>query len=184
MQLINRTEWDTSDLKKLCNAVLNHEGARNDTLIKVDYRRRKWCNVHGMARLNGNFIWMYVPRTRVQKITDKIGSDGRYIKTWKDTTFPVLDFTQVLMHEIGHNQGLMHNEMLPVSKLKGEFTSEMTVNKKQPKPKKKIDVIDKRYKLALKNLKNNQTKSKRAETLVKKWKNKVKYYERKLEERE
>ena len=94
---------------------------------------------------------------------------------------------QVTLHELAHNRGVKeHREMLDwwdgsldISWL----TEDLTLVPKIAKLPPKRDLINERHIHALKMLKKHETKLKRQTTLTKKWRKKVKYYEKKQAER-
>jgi len=185
VKIKNETKWDIQQLRKLCNAVINKEGTeRKRHRIYIRTKTKKYSQYHGRAWLNSREIIMFVPpttkriRTRA-KYND--GSDGRkHFAGWEwkkeNTKFDPVSFAQVLTHEIHHNLGLRHKDMLPLRKIDCEYTKDFAIEPKQEKPKPKMDYVGVRRERAISNLKKAQTRLKRAKTLCKKWERKVRYY--------
>lgn len=189
MKIVNKTNWNTKDLRKLCSRVLKKCGASPNTRIYIKTSRRLYS---GRAGVGVNWIHMFVPTTtqiRVNTIYSEtkktIGTDGkeypaieRFDKIQEPRTFDVKIFAQVLEHEIGHNLGLRsHRDMVSHASLNVDYVKDLVIRPKEGK-KKVRDLKAERYKKALAKVKELKTKLKRNQTLLKKWQKKVKYYER------
>ena len=174
MKIINKSRWNTSDLKKLSRAVLKHYGYDAPRLFKIvtgkstNWRKADSQCCSGRASLGGSRVRMMVPKsTTIEKVP---------------VVFPVKDYARVLIHEVGHNAGLVHKEMVECRSIEvPEEILEMTVRPKEKKVKPKRDLKQERYQKTLKKVGEYETKLKRTKTLLKKWKRKRKYYEKGME---
>jgi hypothetical protein len=179
MKIVNETKWATGDLKALTLAVLKHSGQSAPRMLIV---RTSKGYVHGRAPLNSRHnVKMFIPRT--MKTTKVMGSDGRSFQTAEvQREFPVESYAQVLIHEVGHNDGLNHKEMASIGKIPiPEAILAMKVEPKASKPKPRVDYVAKRRLHALVMLRWYEGRLKRTEQAVKRWARKVKYYQRKQE---
>lgn len=198
IKIENHTDWDTKQLKKLTLEVCKKAGAKEWTYIYVYTGKGRGC-CHGRATLNGNRIWMYVPPLEsrkwkpiyhpIEKVVVNGKPEPKFLRfdknNFEKNKFPVKDYAQVLEHEIGHNLGLRHKEMMRVGNIDVAYVEGFAVEpkKKRPKSKPNRDLIQERADNAKKQLKKWELKLKRSKTFYKKWADKVKYYEKKLEER-
>jgi len=185
-KLFNKTKWDTRALRKLCMAVIKATGSTIRHSILVRTKTRHYNQYHGRATLNGSWITMFVPPTerRIRKFETVVGDDGqKHIsgKHWEteQTKFHPKSFAQVLTHEIHHNMGLNHGEMVSVEQLEVDYTENIVVQKKAEKQKPKINLVEQRFSHAEMMLKKADTRLKRAKTLKCKWQKKVNYYKNK-----
>ncbi len=189
MKLNNKSHWNTSDLRKLCKRVIKETGSHKDHVINIVTRKSRFYNKEsfgGRAWLNGRELTMTVPNVinQPQKV---IGIDGKdnllSIKRPLDNIiFNCVRFAQVLEHEIAHNLGLAkHRDMIFSTDKKCEYAKDYSVSPQQKKIAEKRNIVNERYQKAINNLKNSETKLKRATNLVKKWTTKVNYYKKKYE---
>ena len=183
MKLINHTDWDTKQLRKLCMAVIRKVGSHKKHQISIDYKTRRYGFCHGRASVGGSWINMYVPRLfhkdYLWNEEGKIvyGSDGNALMESKPVNFDSYKFAQVLEHEIGHNLGLLHDTMMQCNQIDAKYALQYPVAAKQIKEKPKRNMKDIRAENAKQKLAMYQSKLKRIENLVKKYEKKVKYYE-------
>lgn len=183
MRVFNKTDWDTSQLRKLCNAVIRKVGSHKKHSIYIEYKKRRYSQYHGRASVNGSWITMFVPRltmkTEVLTMSDNLvfGSDGNAMTEIKPVQFDCKSFAQVLEHEIGHNLGLLHDTMIPVHKIDAKYALQYPVSAKAVKEKPKIDIKQQRAENAKQKLAVYQSKLNRIAKLVRKYEKKVKYYE-------
>ena len=182
MKIINQTNWDTKQLRKLfakCRGEINsREGDRwqlkGQVISVVTHYSRGWIGGH--APVNGSRLTIKIPVEKFEPATHHIG---------------ILDFSQHLaetyIHEVGHNLGMSKHvkgktmEHLYSDWIIGNISNEkFPVDKKVEKQVVKENVQEKRYVLALRNLLKAKTRAKRAVTFMKKWQSKVNYYEARL----
>ena len=176
MKIINKTKWKNKDLRKLCRAVIKNTGSHKNHIIYILTTKKRWRDYSGRASINGSWIQMFVPKT-IDKNFVK-GNDGQYRQKLTNTIFDVKRFAQILEHEIHHNLGLSnHKDMLSSGDLNVDYVKDFRVNIQEEEPKPKRDLKKERYEKALKKVKEYESKLKRYNNLLKKWKKKVRYYE-------
>ena len=164
----NKTHWDGRALRKLCIKAIKNKGSHKTHWITIDYN--KSLRYRGKAVIYGSDIWMYVPRPT---------------RSWKWNVprtlgFDPVRFCRVLEHEIDHNLGLRHKDMImDISMLNCDYAKDVYVSARIKQPKAKPDLVMQRYQRAVANLKTARTRYKRATTLLKKWESKVRYYKKK-----
>lgn len=160
-ELKNGTDYNSRELRKIFNWCFKHEGAIVTRIVIVNYGRGNWGYTGSCASLYNGWIQIHLPRSHVE------------IKT----------LAKVFIHEMGHNLGLRHKEMVSQWNIVLEsFPREWKDKHLYPiiKEKKKLTTNElqrERYQHAQKMLTKAQTRFKRAKTIERKWKEKVKYYE-------
>lgn len=189
MRLTNKTKWDSEDLRKLVLETIKRAGYETNKRITVE-TGKGWgggLRYSGRAGIHSNFVKMSVPKitykdmARDEKGGFIVGSNGHYVKVEKPIHFDTVQFAKVLIHELGHNAGLQHEDMINYNKLNCEWAKELTVNPQQPKPKLKIDLAKVRYEKVLKKIKEKESKLKRLQTSLKKLYKQRKYYQTKCD---
>lgn len=185
MDIENKTTWDTKDLRKVFQLVCINEAYTPRRIIVVygtriiEYSKgNQRVGVSGVARIGSGWVKMKIPNSiliyesnenhniRVEKLTEL---NGKVIKR----------IAQVLAHELGHNRGLRHREMMRVSFINVDYIDGLIIHRKSKPKNKEKDPIKERYHNLLKKISQWETKSKRAKTYLKKYGDKRKYYEKK-----
>lgn len=209
LKIINETAFVTGDLQRVIRTVMKAEGidkalitvkksrARSrKRLIEIYQNRIKkgelvmdkvlnslnHSRVHGYAWVNNYSVIMFLPDKSYA-----CGNDGSIVlQPVQEFGQELVDnFGQILIHELGHNRGLRHKDMrvdyhnFDVGYLKG-----MTIRRKLAKPKHIRNLVQERYEKSLAKVREFETKKKRTDNLLKKWKKKVKYYQNKSKEEE
>ena len=195
MKLINKTKWNTSDLKKLCSLILKKYGSHKNHIVTIRTRNSAYNKnaIGGHANVNGRHITITVPKTEIVTRTPiysqtetTVGSDGNshpaiigWNKNPTQTKFNSVDFAQTLEHELGHNFGLRkHRDMRHYSILDCDYAKDFIVRPTENKPKIKRSLVNERQKKAETKVKEMTSKLKRYQNLLKKWQTKVKYYQK------
>lgn len=124
MEITNRTEWNTKDFQKLINECIRREGIGNHRRIEIEYARHSWSSYHGRAWVNSNWIKMIVPRPITKEFID-----GEYRPT--ETVFNPETFAKIFIHELGHNRGLQHEEMISWSQIDATWAKDFKVGLKE-----------------------------------------------------
>jgi len=162
LKIDNRTEYSTQDLRRFFLAGLTAGGAEGYRHVVVVYSRTQH---HGRASIGGNcgqgsWITMYAPAM------------GK---------LDLLKFAQVFDHEVAHTMGVRHKDMaedLLYCEHKPTWHEGLEIRHVAP-AKPKVDRAAQREERARKNLVEWERRLKRAQTFVRKWRAKVRYYDRK-----
>jgi len=171
MLIKNYTKWDTSDLKKLFSRCIQEvrkiEGEGKNKGIKIELKNdniRKY-SIRGRA-----YIGYY-------KMMLKIGTEVDLTKIEKQE-----ELAHLFIHEYYHNLGTRSQDYKHYTRdftkrFDYSFTKNYQIGIEKIKPKPKRDLQMERYQRVLGYVKLYQTKTKRVQTLLRKWKQKKKYYE-------
>ena len=171
LKIVNETDYRTADLRKFLAVGLREEG--------VGPVIRDWCcgyrvKFYRMSERRRGGYGYYNSRNMAL---------GLYDSASVMTPEQVTALPRVFVHELGHNRGLRHKEMAAYATLPVSWAEGLAVRKKIVAPKPKRDVQAKRQRRAEKMLAEHEAKLKREQKLVKKWRQKVRYYERAFEKR-
>lgn len=94
----------------------------------------------------------------------------------------LLDLARVLEHEIDHNLGLNHGDMLPVSSLRPKWHEGLVIRRQGEAQKPtRVQKSERREAHARAMLAKHEDALRREQRLVKRWTQKVRYYDRKKE---
>ena len=186
MKIINSTEYQTRDLKKIfiecCKIKLD---SWKYLKVEVSYSKSRW--ITGRAPFGRREVKIFLPRNPIDK---------EYIETkWSEPRpYAYLNFKRVLawvfIHELYHTLGRHHKEMAKSyynhwrfyahDPEKMSWVDDLPLNKKEIKIKPKEDLQLKRYEHILAMLKDKKSKLKKLQNQIRKWNQKRKYYERVL----
>lgn len=99
LHLENITHWRDGDLRKLLRTGIEYEGMDHvgNYIVEVSYVRTR--RVSGWGYFNRRHFRLHLPRVTSQT-------------TMAMPTDLVLETAKVIVHEIGHNRGLRHKDML------------------------------------------------------------------------
>lgn len=174
MKLTNKTHFSTAALRKLLTVCLREFRRREVNPWQLDHievtvmhGRSKW--IAGRAWINNRFVRMILPKKFTAYNVDAAQA-----------------FARVFIHELGHCVGMRHmkghagerefKEWIRANIDEERFPLPIAESKRKPKG----PLQEKRYLQAVANSKRAETRLKRAQTLAKKWRTKVRYYERAL----
>ena len=119
MKVKNKTNYDTRFLQSLFIKCDKHEGA-NPKYREVCVYKSKRNRVHGRAWIRSRYIDMYLP-------------DDADIKS----------VVRVYIHELGHNLGLRHKDMVDISLIDTAWITDIAIPlKKQKLIKPKSNIIE------------------------------------------
>jgi hypothetical protein len=173
MKFINKTHWHTPDLAKIirrCERLELNEMSRERRkriTCRIAYTKGSGRGSSGYATYNG-FNW-----------TVRVGKDF----------IDKVDFAGVCVHEMAHLRGLHHDRMngKPKYDRVGNYrelyawANDFEIRlAKVATAKPKADVQETRYSRVLNNIKGWETKLKRAQNALKKYRQQQRYYERAL----
>jgi hypothetical protein len=162
-RIVNKTHYDSRVLRRLVAWCIRHAGAEGRTRkVTFNYTRQdRGCS--GYAWLNGSSVVMRLIKSK---------TDG-------------INAAQVLLHEIDHNLGLEHKDMVPsrTIALPGFPADLMALVEMPPKSKPAPDAVERvAGKLAAVEAKVKEWESKlrRTRTWLKKWERRARYYRAKV----
>lgn len=181
MKVINKTHWDTSDLKRVLVRALNEDDKvegkykyRNCLEITISYSKGwpSWVVRHyqkqnkelpiretysGSAWVNGSGMTLRVPREK----------------------FNVERFARIFIHEMSHIRGIRSHRAIGTVKDEDlEWTRNYSVKQKEIKIKPNVDLQLKRYNHVIEMIKQKEKILKRLRNQIKKWNTKKRYYEK------
>lgn len=169
MKVINKSVWNTRDLKRVFHAVLNRWNEIDNR--KVSSKRLRHITVvnsrfgylSGHAYLNSGYMRLRLPKTHISV---------------KETGW-------LFEHELAHCAGYEHKNMGPLNHWAGvkhgryDYLEGIVIRPKEAKPAKpKGDAQIIRYQAAVEAEKRWRTKLKRAQTGVKTYRDRIKRYEK------
>ena len=160
MELINRTGWRSDDLRSFFYACCKRAGYDTKRRVEVITSRSPW-RVRGLASVGGRWIKMLLP----------------------DEPFELKLMAQVFIHELDHNAGLNHEDMVKSYNIDASWANSLMLRKKEPKAKPKRDIIKERSDHAEKMLQAWERKLNLAKTKQKLWAGKAAYYSKALAQR-
>jgi hypothetical protein len=179
MKINNKTNYPTRELKKVF-----------DRCIKELVRTNR-CSLTRFKNLD---VKITTRRVHSNTSSSFIGGYAYYNSCWCEIKLPNkgkplfgTEIADTFIHEIGHCLGIKHNAYGCYNDTIEHFYKDWIDRTFKdmmipPKEIKKVIVnhVDVRYQRAKSNLEKAETRLKRAKTIFKKWTNKVKYYEKKL----
>jgi hypothetical protein len=204
MKIENKTNWNTKELRKLFSIVCKNEGFTPEK-VEVIFSKRDYTqeihNVSGYGGLGYGWVKMLLPNKK--SIVVRNNGESKVIKeTYKTLEGKIIKrVAQVFAHEIGHNLGLRHKEMIDSYIINVDYINGMIIHRTK---KNKKDIIINRYKNTIKNIDKWKSKIEmgkieiedhkleiegikneieRANKFVNKWEKKKNYYENNYKER-
>lgn len=167
MKILNHTDWDTKQLQRIFKWCLKQEGLTGK-LLTIEVVNQKQTRTfptefvsgyayYGSGDFSRNYVRIRIPKGAIHEFS----------------------VAGTVLHELAHTRGVKHKEMgrdFYHGKLDAEsYGSEALLQKKPAKPKQDIKAIRKAKAEA--KVKEYEHKLKRTQTILKKWKKKVKYYQ-------
>lgn len=168
MRITNETEWSTLDLRRLIVAACRADGvdARRMTVV-ISTARGSGCS--GLAWLNSHRMVLRLPAPAPGQLL--LDSATRS------------NLARVAMHELAHCRGITHAEMDPELRRCGDGVQVAWADgikiaaRERPKSAPR-NVVAERAEHAAKMLARAERRLKLARTIEKRWRAKVRYYER------
>jgi hypothetical protein len=172
VRLLNSTHWQTADLARIVRRVAAEELNPNHTrafTVYVRYNRGgdKSTYSSGCAPVHGNWIRVMVPSGAVDPV----------------------DFAHVVAHEFAHARGMEHKDMRGSRRYQRvagyrdfyAWAADMPITKRQQAPRPTVeDRRDARFAHAVAKVLEWETKLKRTQTALKKWRRKAAAVERQI----
>jgi len=189
MKIINSTNWRTEDLRKIFSEAKRRvnkiENRPINSIVTVRNGYNSDLSIWGRAYINSPHMTIIIGRIK-KVINPKRNEKWKFAMeeiTWTDEMKKKLAF--VFTHEYYHNLGFRSQDRRNykydwTEQFNYEWAKNYPIRLKEEKPKVAVDVKAIRYQRAKSNLEKALTRFKRARTLLSKWQNKVKYYEKGL----
>lgn len=177
MIIKNSTVWDTANLRKLFYKCVREVEKIESPEYKFTNRKRRFIleimntegGSRGRATVNGHWIMIKIPKA--WRTETEISEDHK------------AELVRLIVHEYYHTIGYRYHDRCNYKRdftknWESSWSKDYPIKQKETKKEVKQDLRQKRYKQAIVNLKQATTRKKRSETLYKKWRDKVAYYER------
>lgn len=123
MRLQNKSIWNTGDLRKFLVACFEKAGVEHKGyLVEIVNRCRGKYWIRGLGSYTQKWIKLFLP------VNYETGSDGSAY--YEDITeLDLGELAQVTLHEIDHNKGLHHKDMIDFGNIECEWTKNYQINK-------------------------------------------------------
>lgn len=171
MKVINNTHWRSDHLRAIISRVVNDEltpEKRARLVVTIDYIRRLQSYSSGCAPYFGS------------RMTVRISKHAEFANK--------VDFAKVVAHECAHLRGMRHSQMghpyhapnharTPEQRAYFAWAEEMPLEQK-PKRIKVVNIQEVRHATAIQHVTEWERKLKFAQTKLRKWRSKVRYYDR------
>jgi len=181
--LVNETRYSARDIKRLVRSCVERLLDWPPTwTVKVHatYQRKTGAS-GGRGYVGCPGIWLYLDRWRYVTGTDNV---GRFVEAFNHRPE---DLAHTIFHELEHNIGKRHGDVM--GGYDTSWAANLPLRHLGTKPKSEIDpdtptylrwelIRQRREAHARKMLTRCETKLKRTKMQLKKWQQKVKYYER------
>lgn len=181
MKVINKTHWDTLDLKKVLTKALDE-----DDKVEGRYKHRSYLEVT-ISYSKGYPSWAikhYKKQNKVLPIREIysgsawVNGTGMTLRVPREK-FNVEHFVEVFIHEMSHIRGIRsHGAIGTVKDEDLEWTKKYSVTQKEVIVKPKVDLQLKRYNHVIEIIKQKEKILKRLRNQIKKWNTKKRYYEK------
>jgi len=178
MRIKNTTKWDTEDLRKLFGRCIREikrlEGRGTSKGLQVEVRNRRGNWISGRATIGSSIYkggkWILIGIGRKVDFRD---------------AHQVKQLAKLFIHEFYHTLGYRSQDYGNykydwTKRVPTRFVRDYDIREVIRKSKPKRDLRAERYQKILKKVKYWEKKNKLAKTYLKKYKQKQKYYERKI----
>lgn len=183
MKVINKTHWDTSDLKRILVKALNE-----DDKVEGKYKYRSYLEIT-ISYSKGWPSWVIkhyqkqnkeLPIREIYSGRVLVNGTGMKLRVPREK-FNVKHFARIFIHEMSHVRGIRSHRAIGTVKDEDlEWTKDYSVKQKEIKEKPKVDLQLKRYEHVIKMIEQKENILKRLRNQIKKWNAKKRYYERVL----
>ena len=202
LKIRNSTHWSTGDLRRITLRCMHHLGIDPDKQHTMDVEyRRSYNRTSGWAYVGTGHFCLRLPRALHQTkdtgqwIVRYQGGAPWDSKVVVPDAFPpeiVTDITRTLLHELQHTMGLRHEDMADCWAPeyladcpwhKNYQVRRLGANKKAASPVDKREATARNnLRLAEERVKKLAQQTKRANTILKKWRAKVRYYDKRKDQ--
>jgi len=183
MKVINKTNWDNSDLKKILVKALNE-----DDKVEGKYKYRNYLEIT-ISYSKGWPSWVIkhyqkqnkeLPIREIYSGIAWVNGTGMRLRVPKEK-FNVERFVRIFIHEMSHIRGVRSHKLIGTVKDEDlEWTKDYSVRQKEVKVKPKVDLQLKRYEHVIKMIEQKEKILKRLRNQIKRWNAKKRYYEKVL----
>jgi len=147
LHIKNSSHYRTEDLRKILRAAIKAEGAGPFRYYWAEFiTSRSHSRVTGLGTMNG--CWQRIGIPMRENVRD---THGDYCLEPLDRlpAFEVKRVAQVIVHELGHNMGLGHREMVRSCEIDVSWAEGMDIRLKKPMPAKKKAALRRKTKADL-----------------------------------
>jgi len=170
MRIKNETNYQTNDLLKFISAGIRAMGCEKNKIVRVasSHQRKHWgCAPYGYKTPSGG--WSEGSRLMFS------------LPSPKDLN--LAEFARVVEHEIAHNMGLRHGEMDDNTRYCNgpmpEWAKGLQIRVKEKNRKAKRPIVEVNEERARAALEKWENRLKQAQRFARKWRKRVRYYDRK-----
>ena len=181
MKVINKTNWDTNDLKRVLTKALD-----DDDKVEGKYKYRNYLKIT-ISYSKGYPSWIIshykrkgkeLPAREVYSGSAWVKGTGMTLRVPREK-FNVERFARIFIHEMSHIRGIRSHRAIGTVKDEDlEWTKKYSVTQKEARVKPKVDLQLKRYNHVIEMIKQKGKILKRLRNQIKKWNTKKRYYEK------
>lgn len=132
--LENESSWNTNDLRKLFERISKNEGYYPYRLKIVD--SKIGTKPHGLASINGGYVRMIMPTKQYEletvyyKGVELNRATGGTEDLKEISGDLMVKIAQIYVHELGHNLGLDHKDMISWATINVDYVKDLVIRKK------------------------------------------------------
>jgi len=123
MKLYNKTVWNTKELRAFFNMISKREGYFPQTIKVVPSR----THMHGLGGIGFGYVKLWIPKTKIK--VDIKTKRGRDVELEVLKTGGLRLLARIYIHELGHNLGLDHPEMISIDDINVDFLNGLEIHK-------------------------------------------------------